>query len=377
MNALIPALAALVAAAPPVVQAALPQYRLDAFAEAPDGFSYNFGSLQMNNAGIVAGTLQADGSRDEYTFIYRDGRFERLDRLGGRYSSPVDLNERGEVVGNVTRDDGSLVPFIHSHGQTRAIPLPADAGPNAKVVDINNLGHVLGLTRDGRAFVYDGSATRYLDAGGLAFGEGAAFNDKGEVFSSYTYTDLDQVKSQPFLWREGRVTLLPELRDEGPGRFETLVTDATLNNAGQVLFTVHGDNERYDNDTHGYFYGGGRYTRLGVDQFEASDLNEKGWALGVEFEIVVDPTPNHLLLFRDGEVADLRNLLPPGSVGDFTLRWGYAIDDRGRVLLSGDRGLMIATPVPEAPAALLLLAGLGAVGAVRRRRVAAEPGARA
>ncbi|WP_028999823.1 PEP-CTERM sorting domain-containing protein [Azohydromonas australica] len=369
MNALIHALAALVAAAaPPMVQAALPQYRLDAFAEAPDGFSYGSGSLQMNNAGVVAGTLSPDDSRGEYTFIYRNGRFERLDRLGGKYSSPVDLNERGEVVGNETRDDGSQLPFIYSHGRTRAIPLPVDAGPNARAVDINNLGHVLGLTGDGRAFVYDGNSTRYLDAGGLAFGKGAAFNDKGEVFSSYTYTDLDQVKSQPFLWREGRVTLLPELHDEGLGRFETLVTDATINNAGQVLFTVHGNNERYDNDTHGYFYGDGRYTRLGADQFEASDLNEKGWALGVEFEIAVDPTPNNLLLFRGGEIANLHDLLPPGSVGDFSLRWGYAIDDRGRVLFSGDRGLMIATPVPEPGAAALMLAGLLGVGAALRRR---------
>jgi hypothetical protein len=53
------------------------------------------------------------------------------------------------------------------------------------------------------------------------------------------------------------------------------------------------------------------------------------------------------------------------------LRRAYAIDERGRVLLSGDRGAFIATPVPEAPGVLLMLAGPGGLG-LRLRR--AQPG---
>ncbi|WP_157269647.1 PEP-CTERM sorting domain-containing protein [Azohydromonas aeria] len=361
--------ALLLSLAGPEARAALPHYRLDPVTPPPPGYD-SFRLTGLNGAGLITGYLnRRNGGRDDYeAFILRNGRFQRLDSLGARFNEPVDINERGEVAGNLQLGDGTYRPYLHSQGRTTAIALPADAGPTARAVDVNNLGQVLGVAEDGRAWLYDGHGTRWLDSGGLAFGRAAAFNDRGEVFGSYTFEELGEVHAQPFIWRDGQITLLPRFRETSFNRTETFLTGGQMNNAGQVAFTVKGNNFHTEDERSSYLYSDGGYVRISAEQAISAFLSENGTAVTVAFPYSDEPVPSQVWLYRDGARAQLRDLVPPGSVDDYTLFEVWDVDARGRILLNGDRGALIATPVPEVGTVAMMLIGWVGIAAGMRRR---------
>ena len=87
-----------------------------------------------------------------------------------------------------------------------------------------------------------------------------------------------------------------------------------------------------------------------------------------------DATELYARLFHGETVYDLSQLLTAAAAARWQrLNWAIDINDRGQVVGYGTRadgslGAFLATPVPEAPAAFTLLAGLGVLGAVLRTR---------
>jgi probable HAF family extracellular repeat protein len=77
-----------------------------------------------------------------HAFVYRAGEILDLGTLGGRHSSAIDINRRGQVVGAAARADGVPRAFVWGDGKMSELPTPPDASAGAS--DINDLGQVVG-----------------------------------------------------------------------------------------------------------------------------------------------------------------------------------------------------------------------------------------
>jgi probable HAF family extracellular repeat protein len=106
---------------------------------------------------------------------------------------------------------------------------------------------------------------------------------------------------------------------------------------------------------------------LGAHSSDARGINDSGEVVGA-----LSGGINHAFLYRGGTMFDLNNLIDPSSV--WTIEAANAINDSGQIVGFGpDRpagGIhaLLLTPVPEPETYALLLAGLGLMGFMVRRR---------
>nr|MDT0666584.1 hypothetical protein [Micromonospora sp. DSM 115978] len=130
---------------------------------------------------------------------------------------PVDLNNRGQVVGTVTDDTGMPAVVLWERGRSRLLPIP---GEGAQPLDLNNRGQVTALgfapppgpAPYVRAYLYDGRAVVDLGVEPFAVQPSLVLNDAGQVAG----TKVDQggpVYGSPsgFVWTRGRVVELGTL----------------------------------------------------------------------------------------------------------------------------------------------------------------------
>ena len=88
-----------------------------------------------NESGDLVGTVEiacpaVDGCRRAVIWSASGGAVTQLETLGGEFSSAVDINAEGEVVGNSTTSSGYTTPYFWS-ASTGMLPLPSsDKGPN-------------------------------------------------------------------------------------------------------------------------------------------------------------------------------------------------------------------------------------------------------
>ncbi|GIJ23416.1 hypothetical protein [Micromonospora lutea] len=119
-------------------------------------------------------------------------RMVDLGTLGGESSYANAMNDRGDVVGRAQGTDGIYRGFLWRHG--RMIDL-GDFSP----VDINDRGQIVGSHDDGSgAYIWDRGLLRPL---GDSFVRPVAINNRGQVVG---HTDAG-----PALWTNGRSRLLP------------------------------------------------------------------------------------------------------------------------------------------------------------------------
>ncbi|GGQ85589.1 hypothetical protein [Couchioplanes azureus] len=213
----------------------------------------------INNQDELIGTTEADTS----AYLWRDGTITRLGSLGGPWTYPVAINDRGQVVGTSSTADAVDAVFLWSCGLMRPLPLHS-------VSDINIRGQVAGGRRhepgghhaavwwrgkvtDLGAGPFDRSNTSGIDVRGWAVGwQFSAAQDERGV-----------------LWRRGKAVDLGTL-----GGAATHVI--AINDRGQIL----GTSETAGGDVHPFLWQRGIMTDLtgsGVDpDHDFVGLNDRG-----------------------------------------------------------------------------------------------------
>ncbi|WP_298231704.1 hypothetical protein [uncultured Azohydromonas sp.] len=316
--------------------------------------------------------VQSLNNQGDFTLVDRDSersylwRGGRLHDLGAWGFGTLTLNERGEVAGTRLMDDGRRLPFVWRDG--RFIDPLAGLGASAgEAHDINESGHVVGEA-DGRAFVWDGTRSRYLDIPGTTAASALAINDRGVIAGGLSRAGDQWLEERGYLLRDGQVQTLPEpILFEWTGAYRA----TEINNAGSTI--VSWDDHNWGEYGSTLYVGGTRFD-LGYGTF-ARDINEHDWAAGYSvFEVQWDEYEFSALVFHDGQRLSVSKMLTPEA----NARWDWleyvsAINDRGQLLgdgrlADGRTHAFIATPVPEAQAVATMLAGLGVLGAAMRGR---------
>lgn len=219
----------------------------------------SFRPLDINNHGQMVGTV--DGADTAY--LWRAGRLIDLGTLGGTFSFPTAISDRGQVVGMSATTDGRRTAFLWSKRRMRPLPLD-DAS------DINERGQVAGGKLHGgdgfHATVwYRGKLT---DLGARAFDRSNTYgiNGRGWIIGWTFSADRSE---RGTLWRKSRLTDLGTLG----GATTRLVA---INDRGQIL----AESQIPDGRVHPALWHRGRWTDLttkGVTaEGEVVDLNDRG-----------------------------------------------------------------------------------------------------
>ena len=175
----------------------------NALNEIPDDFNLNM------DFGIV-------GATQTHAFLWQNGVMRDLGTLGGPDSGPFAINERGQVVGlsatnsfvNPTTGLPTIDPFFWDGN--RMVDLGSLGGTYGVAVDLNNRGQVIGnalLEGDEiqRAFLRPGRDGKMIELptlGGTR-NEAKAINNAGDVTGAARFAG--DALSHPVLWAKGKV----------------------------------------------------------------------------------------------------------------------------------------------------------------------------
>ena len=212
--------------------------------------------------------------------------------IAGDGIAAVGINERGQVVGSTSVDNG---PFVAEHGFLWQNGRMTDLGADLQPLAINNSGHILvrRTLPDPPYAVYglwrDGTVTDLGTLGG-GFFVAAALNNRDQIVGYGTQADGSL---RGFVWRAGVTTVLPPL----PGGFSSLAFD--INDQGQIV----GDSglpDRY----HAALWRHGTPSDLGPAVQTGYLINDRGQIVGTRDLNAVA----HALLLRHGTVTELGNL---------------------------------------------------------------------
>jgi len=279
--------------------------------------------------------------------------------LGGNnsYNNGRDINDVGQVVGygspTYTTAYNAFVTSSTPAGATSLSSLYY----NDAAFAINNLGQVAGRAFSydgyGAAFVWDtttGTVT-YLGADSSAF----EINDAGQVVGS--------IGSNAVLWNGTTVNVLDSLG----GNYSS---PEAINNAGQVVGTSLTGAGAY----HATLWNGTTATDLGTllsgSTSFAHGINNFGHVVGEYSGLEA-----RAFLWDGSTMADLNSYLDASTVSaGWVLNSAQDINDKGQIIgtaknsITGVSSAYILTPVPEPETYIMMLAGLGLVGAAARRR---------
>jgi uncharacterized membrane protein len=259
--------------------------------------------LKINNRSDVVGSLVQynEGYTIRRAVRWEHGRFSYLGRLqpdedtGLSFASSI--NDWGEIAWSTLDNDVSLFGIPYRWFRGHSVRIPFDPRLSATTRDINNWGQVIGYSYPADFNPYDGAYGGYIAD------------------------------------RKGHVHFLESL----PGTDR--MTPVAINDRNQVIGSADG---------HAILWEDGAAQDLGTlpgaDSTEATAINVFGTVVGR----VTYPTQTVAMIWRDGEMRDLNDLIPGSGVH---LVSASAINNLGWIAATGQD----LTQPPEAPEHTYLL----------------------
>nr|AIE90223.1 hypothetical protein [uncultured marine thaumarchaeote AD1000_01_F04] len=260
----------------------------------------------INDLGNIVGEVRPDESPSTRAFVYNevDGMQVLPTLPEGRFAAGEAINLSGLIAGWVFISQYGLVPAVWQAGEITALPVLDEPYVNGASLDVNDTGVAVGLCSyfDGqrnhnRAVRWEQSGDSWsieeLDRPAGFASAGAALNSSGVIFGSVT--DPKGV-SFASTWTESGHQYLPAID-------------------GLALSVVHG----------------------------ANDLDH---GVGLATNDFNDDSAGVAALWRDGEVFDLNDAIPPES--PWSLQHARAINDAGQIAgwgeINGETHGFLLTP---------------------------------
>ncbi len=168
-------------------------------------------AVDINDRGQVVGTITRAGAAAEEAVLWQNGRMTELGTLGGSGSAPLAINERGQVIGNSTVNESyDEHPFLWQRGRMTDL-LAGTKAAEGRAADLNDAGMITGYASFGdhnnRAVLWHDGRLTDIGLPGHT-GGGSFINEGGDVLGA-TWAD-PQDFSVPFRWSNGQTTLYPE-----------------------------------------------------------------------------------------------------------------------------------------------------------------------
>jgi probable HAF family extracellular repeat protein len=277
-----------------------------------------------------------------------------LGTLGGSFSTPIGMNERGDAAGvSVAPGDTALRGFFWKNG--RMIDIGTLGGPQGVAAAVNSSGQVAGWGNTTtpappslfntesvlcnppmvagqpavacHAFLWDrGKRTDLGTLGGLNSTPGNnGINEQGHVVGAAETTTVDPTSAHgapafhAFLWRHG---MMIDLGTSGRGP-DSLANG--VNDRDQVVGVDLAGNTPFE-ESFGWLWQDGKKTALGTlgGSFSSpGGINDRGQVVGDSF--VAGNSFRHAFLWQSGRMTDLGVL--PGDDQSFALD----ITDQGQI----------------------------------------------
>ena len=333
------------------------------------------GATGINNAGQVVGwSFGSDGGHR--AFLYGGARMQDITPAGAEHGGALAINQRGQVAGwSQTRSSDGAVQWrgsTHASSTGATTSFGTLGGAHSHVRAINGAGQVVGESnvlgdRESHAYLHDGRTMTPLGHLGGAQSGATAINEAGDVVGHASLPDAGQ---HAFLWRGGTLTDMGTL-----GGTQSRAAD--INDRGQAVghASLAGDE-----NFRAFLFDQGRMTDLGTlggASSQALGINNLGQVVG--WAEIGSPAPGeanrHVFFYSDGVMTDLTSWVMRSFdiVADVD-PYSVLLNDVGQVVLSatfhtGDRGLFLLSPAPEPLTYALMLAGLAALAALRRRNL--------
>lgn len=202
-----------------------------------------FDPAAINETGQIAGrSIWSEEAPFSRAVLWTDGHPQILGSLGGRDSTAVDVNEKGQVVGTSELADGTSHAFLWSRDRLR--DLGTLGGRYSRATAVNDRGQVIGVsqTADGtlHGFLWSKGKMRDLGTLGGAETEPTDLDDKGNVVG---WSETAAGTRHAFLWRRGRMYDLGTLGGANSSA-------VAINNRGEIV----GMSDHPDGDAHAFVW---------------------------------------------------------------------------------------------------------------------------
>lgn len=196
----------------------------------------------VNARGDVVGSSERDGR--QRAVLWRRGRIIELGDLGSGSGFASAVNDRGQIVGTSYTAGGEPRGFIWERGRIRDLGIGGFTNP----LDINNRGQVVGWSGRGTegpqyAFLWEKGKVTWLTPNTPS--RATAINDRGEIVGGVTDWTSEPV-SRAVRWNHGRMTYLGSL----PGGNATGAV--AINERGAILGS--GNLEPFSLEEHAFLH---------------------------------------------------------------------------------------------------------------------------
>ncbi len=329
------------------------------------------GATAISNTGQISGYSYIDANVF-HAVRWTGTSVSDLGAPSGFSSEGLAISRSGQVAGSIM--DASNFPVQAASWTAKQLtPLAIPAGAGAKALGINDAGAVVGYSYDlddsPRATIWNGTTTTLLSSLTDVRKSSTAtdINNNG-VVTGVSYFDKSSNR-HAVVWNAGTITDLGTLGGN-------ISYASGINDAGVVVgFATTSANMNF----HATMWNNGIITDLGtgnMDYAMASDVNSAGQAVGYA---CTNDFRCRAMLWQHGEAIDLNTYLDATLASQgWELQAAGGINDQGQIVGSAinkytqtSQAFLLTSSVPEADTASMLLAGLGLVAWLARRRKAA------